>query len=77
MNFGNQCGAIIKCGVEASVENVLKEKPDVVVIATGSSAINVPIPGIEGKNVKKVLDVDSGREKVSGRIVICGGGVCG
>jgi 2-enoate reductase len=38
-----------------------------------------PIPGIDGKNVHNVLDIDSGRVKIpqGSRVVVCGGGLSG
>ncbi len=71
------CGAEIRLNTEASVESVLAEKPDAVFITTGSDRLQLRIPGIDGKNVHHVLDVDTGRENVGKSVVICGGGLSG
>lgn len=34
-------------------------------------------PGLDRDNVYGVRDVDSGRKKVSGKVVVCGGGASG
>jgi len=43
----------------------------------GSVPVVPPIRGMDSAKVKCVLDVDSGREKISGRVVVCGGGLSG
>ena len=71
------CGADIRLNTEATPEIIAAVKPDAVIVAAGSSPLRVPIPGIDGKNVFNVLDVDAGRKKVNGRVVVCGGGASG
>ena len=71
------CGADIRLNTRATKENILAESPDTIFIACGSSPFTPTIPGINNRNVYSVLDVDSGREHVSGNIVVCGGGVSG
>lgn len=71
------CGADIRLGVAATKENVLAEKPDTIMLACGSTLFTPRIPGIDRDNVVSVLDADSGRKKISGNIVVCGGGVSG
>lgn len=72
-----KCGADIRLNTEATPEAVMAEKPDAIVVAVGSSPARPPIPGLDNENVCSVLDVDSGRKKVSGKVVVCGGGVSG
>ena len=55
----------------------MAENPDAIVVAAGGAPMRPPIPGIDGANVYNVLDVDSGRKKVSGKVVVCGGGLSG
>ncbi len=72
-----ECGADIRLETEATPEMVLAEKPDAVIVAVGSVPASPPIPGMDGDNVCSVLDVDSGRKKISGTVVVCGGGLSG
>jgi 2,4-dienoyl-CoA reductase-like NADH-dependent reductase (Old Yellow Enzyme family)/thioredoxin reductase len=70
-------GADIRLNAEATEDLVMAENPDAIVIAVGASPSKVPIRGLDSENVYGVLDVDAGRSKVSGNIVVCGGGVSG
>ena len=72
-----KCGADIRLNTEATPELVMAEHPDAIVVAVGSEPIAPPIPGLDRPNVVSVLDVDSGRVKVSGKVVVCGGGLSG
>ena len=72
-----KCGAEIRLNTEANPENVMAEAPDAIVVAVGSSPIGMDIPGLDRPNVFNVIDVDSGRKKVSDKVVVCGGGVSG
>jgi 2,4-dienoyl-CoA reductase-like NADH-dependent reductase (Old Yellow Enzyme family)/thioredoxin reductase len=77
VNTTMKCGADIRLSTEATPEMVMAEKPDAIVVAVGSSPALPPIPGIDNPHVYSVLDVDSGRKRVSGKVVVCGGGVSG
>ena len=72
-----ECGADIRLNTEATPEMVMAENPDAVIVAVGSSPVKPRIPGIDNDNVYSGLDVDSGRKKVSGKVVVCGGGISG
>jgi NADPH-dependent 2,4-dienoyl-CoA reductase/sulfur reductase-like enzyme len=69
--------ADIRLGIEATPELVMDENPDTIVVAVGASPLKINIPGLDGDNVVNVLDADSGRKEVKGKIVVCGGGVSG
>ena len=71
------CGAVIRFNTEATPELVMAENPDAIIVAIGAAPARPQIPGVKRPNVFNVLDVDSGRRKVSGRIVVCGGGLSG
>jgi len=71
------CGADIRLNTEATPELVMAENPDAIVVACGAVPRPPQISGIDRSNVVNVLDVDSGRKKVSGRVVVCGGGLSG
>jgi pyruvate/2-oxoglutarate dehydrogenase complex dihydrolipoamide dehydrogenase (E3) component len=62
---------------EATVDDIKKELPDAVILATGGEPLKAAIPGMDGKNVVTLNDVLSGKAKVSGKVVIAGGGSAG
>ena len=70
-------GAKIHMNETATTENVMLESPDAIIIATGAVPSDPPIPGLDSPNVFSVLDVDSGRKKLSGKVVVCGAGLSG
>ncbi|MBK8174719.1 MAG: mycofactocin system FadH/OYE family oxidoreductase 2 [Rhodospirillales bacterium] len=53
----------VRTGAEATAELVLAEKPDAVVIATGSTVDRGAIPGSDGTEVADVTDILSGTVK--------------
>ena len=55
-------GVEVRLGVEASVDSILAENPQAVVMATGSEPYLPEIPGAEGSNVLSVADVLNGAE---------------
>lgn len=67
----------MRLGVAATPELVMAEAPDAVIVATGALPLAVPVPGLDRANVVGVRDVDSGRARVRGRVVVCGGGASG
>jgi 2-enoate reductase len=56
---------------------VQEMKPDVVIIATGSTPIIPEIPGIDKDKVVSAIDLLLGRKKAGGRVVVAGGGLVG
>lgn len=62
---------------EATVTSVREMNPDAVIIATGSSSLVPPIPGVDRSNVVTARDVLSGTVGVRGRVVVIGGGEVG
>jgi 2,4-dienoyl-CoA reductase-like NADH-dependent reductase (Old Yellow Enzyme family)/thioredoxin reductase len=64
-------------GKEATIDLVLQEKPDAVIVATGSSLSVPDIPGVEGSNVVSAIDVLLGRATLGDEVVIAGGGLVG
>ena len=71
------CGADIRLNTKATPELIEAEKPDAVLIATGSKLLQLNIPGIDGPNVADVISVDSGKVKTGQKVVVCGGGMSG
>ena len=53
----------IRLSTEATAEAIVKEHPDVLIVAVGSSPTVPPVPGIDGKNVVWAGDVDMGRRR--------------
>ena len=62
---------------EATLESVLKEKPDEAIIATGATPITPDIPGVNGKNVILAVDVLKEAVDTGNNVVIIGGGMIG
>jgi pyruvate/2-oxoglutarate dehydrogenase complex dihydrolipoamide dehydrogenase (E3) component len=62
-------------GVHANEAQVVSLAPDEVVVATGSQAIHLSIPGLE--KVYSGLDVLSGRMEFGKRALVIGGGLVG
>jgi 2,4-dienoyl-CoA reductase (NADPH2) len=65
-----QAGVKVQTGVIASAESVLAEKPDAVVIATGSTPDRHAFPGADGPEVADVTDILSGEVKPGKRVII-------
>lgn len=58
-------------------DTYLQEKPDTVILATGSHTLVPPIPGIHGDNVITASDILSGKRRAGENILIAGGGLIG
>jgi len=70
-------GAKVMLDTEADEATVAADKPDAVIVASGSRP-NVPnIPGVDGDNVATALDVLAGNKPVGERVVVVGGGQVG
>ena len=67
----------VKLGVEVTPELVEKEKPDTVILATGSTQLAPEIPGMSGNKVATATDVLLGRVDVGEKVVVIGGGLVG
>jgi NADPH-dependent 2,4-dienoyl-CoA reductase/sulfur reductase-like enzyme len=73
----NKEGIEVKLNTEVDNTIIEKERPDVVIVATGSTPIIPKIPGITGKNVVLAADVLMGKKSVGNKIVVIGGGMVG
>ena len=70
-------GAEILLNTEATGELIDSLGADAVFVATGSSWLRPPIPGIDLPNVHMLADAEAGENTLGRRIVICGGGLSG
>ena len=70
-------GVEIRCGVEVTPELVAKEAPDVLIVATGSVPALPPVAGLDGEAVVTADDLLAGRRRLSGRVLVLGGGLTG
>ena len=71
-------GVKIKLGEEATVASIEREKPEVVIVATGAVPLVPDLPGIAGPNVVTAWDVLGGKVKLSGeKVIVSGGGMVG
>lgn len=67
----------IKSGTEFKPAILTKEKPDILITATGSTAIRPPIEGIDFPNVILSEEVLAHRKKLKKKVIIAGGGCQG
>lgn len=72
-----RAGVRIIMQTEVTPAFIEKFKPDAVVVATGSVPFIPPIPGIEGKNVLRAVDVLRGTVTAKDKVVVIGGNVMG
>lgn len=67
----------VRMGVEATPELVDGLAPDAVILASGSSAVMPPIPGIDHPKTLGCIDALLHEERVGRRVVVVGGGLVG
>lgn len=67
----------IELGKEVTPKLVVEMKPEVVIMATGSTPIVPEIPGIEKDIVVTAIDVLLGRKMAGERVIVAGGGLVG
>lgn len=70
-------GVKIELGKEVTPRLVEEMKPEVVIMATGSTAIVPDIPGIEKGIVVTAIDLLLGQKKAGERVIVAGGGLVG
>lgn len=70
-------GIAVHYGVTVDRRLIHDEKPDVVILATGSVALTPPIPGIDAPHVHSFLDILTGKAKAGDDVVVIGGGQTG
>jgi 2,4-dienoyl-CoA reductase (NADPH2) len=70
-------GVEVRTGVEAGPELVSREKPDLVVVATGAAPFKPPVEAVDEPYVVQAWDVLRGTAVRGGNIVVIGGGSVG
>ena len=70
-------GVDVRLNTEVTPELVLKEQPDIVVVATGAVPFNPPIEAVQAPNVYQAWDALSGNCQTGKDVTIVGGGSVG
>lgn len=68
---------VVKLGAAATAEIIGKEKPDIVIIATGSTPMIPDIPGMEKSMVTTATDLLLRKSKSGNTPIVIGGGLIG
>lgn len=77
LHMGKKYGVEFKFGVEANAGQIIAEKPDAVIIATGAVP-NVPdFPGVDNPRVVTSTEILLGLKDPGTRVLIVGGGLVG
>jgi 2,4-dienoyl-CoA reductase (NADPH2) len=84
LNIFKYYGAIIakhqidwRPGVEVTKDFLIKENPDLVVVATGAAPFKPPVPSVDLPHVVQAWDVLQGKVTTGENVVIVGGGLTG
>lgn len=67
----------VRCGEAFTAEKLDELDPDAVIMASGSTHIIPPLPGVDGANVVTAIDVLKGSASVKDKVVVVGGGLIG
>jgi 2-enoate reductase len=67
----------INLGKKVTPELIKKEKPDEVIVATGSKPVIPDVPGINKDKVATAIDLLLGKKKAGNNVVMVGGGLIG
>lgn len=67
----------VRLNSQVTAQSIEQTKPDIVILATGSSPLIPDISGVERSNVVTALDVLTGKKRVGDTVVIIGGGMVG
>jgi len=77
ITLGKKYGVKYKTGVEVTEELILKENPDVVILATGGIPMYPDIPGLDENKVVNVCDILDFKVQPGKNVLILGGGLNG
>ena len=70
-------GVTCHMNVEVTLGTIEKENPDVIILATGSSPVTPPVPGIDKPIVSTFIEVFNGDKPAKRKTVVIGGGATG
>lgn len=79
LNEIEKTGMDIRLGSRVTLDTIKKEKPDIVIFATGGEAIIPDVPGINGDNVITAIDalVNWDNHNIGERVIVLGAGLVG
>ncbi|BDF34251.1 oxidoreductase [Lachnospiraceae bacterium] len=72
-----KAGVKVRMNTAADMETVKAEKPDAVIVATGSKTLILPIEGIDNPAIIHGSDLLDGRRKAGEKVLVVGGGMVG
>jgi len=72
-----QMGIPVNLGVKVTREQVLKAKPDAVVVATGAIPQELNVPGLRRNHVVQANDIIQGKVQAADQVVVIGGNMLG
>jgi 2,4-dienoyl-CoA reductase (NADPH2) len=70
-------GVKVRLKQEIGAALIQRERPDVVILATGARPIIPDIPGVRGRNVVTAIQVLNGEKNVGKKVIVVGGGMVG
>jgi NADPH-dependent 2,4-dienoyl-CoA reductase/sulfur reductase-like enzyme len=70
-------GVSFKLGTEATIEQIVTDHPDAVILATGGKPILPDIRGINGPRMTTVWDILEGKKQAGKKVLVVGGGMVG
>jgi len=73
----DRAGVKVNLNREAGPQIVRSNKPDAIIVATGSVPTSLDVPGADGKNVVQAVDVLLGKAKTGREVVVVGGRIVG
>ena len=72
-----QAGVDLRCGVEAEEMLLRSLAPDAIILATGSTPLILPIPGLSDCGYVTAQDMLDGKAQMGKRVLMVGGGMVG
>lgn len=69
----DRAGVKVRLNTTVTPDLVRKEKPEVVIVATGALPVFPDVPGADGRNVVQANDVITGKAHVGEKVVVAGG----